>query len=158
MKAISLTTFLLTAFASGVAQAPGTAKWEAIAQPANKQGVFVVNVTAQIQQGWHIYALSQPASGPIPLRITLEPGSSYELTGSITGTVPQKRQDASFDLETQFYTDTFTLKVPVRATSVATASVPLAVRYQMCSETICMPPKTIHVTASTATPSASLPL
>jgi DsbC/DsbD-like thiol-disulfide interchange protein len=142
--------------AVGFAQVPGTAKWEAIAQPLNKQGVLVVNLTAQIEKGWHIYALSQPPGGPIPLRIAVEPGTPYELAGNITGAVPQKHRDPSFNLETQFYTDSFTLKVPVKATSGVGAAVPLAVRFQMCSDTTCMPPKTVHLVATATSPSALL--
>jgi hypothetical protein len=155
MKLITLTTVLLIAFASGVAQVPGTAKWAATAQSSNKQGVSVVDVTAQIEKCWHIYAQSQSAGDPLPLRIAVEPGSPYELAGSITGTVPQKHHDVSFDLETQFYTDSFTLEVPVKAKPVAATSVPLAIRFQMCSETTCMPPRTVHVIAASTAQSAS---
>lgn len=137
------------------AQRPGTATWVTSVEPANKQGVFLVDVTAQIEKGWHIYGSSQSADGPIPLRIVVEPGAPFELAGNITGTVPQKHHDASFDLETQFYTDSFTLKVPVKATSTATAGVPLAVRFQMCSDTTCMPPKTVHLIATETSASLS---
>ena len=142
--------------AAALAQVPGTTKWEAIAQPLNKQGVSVVNLTAQIEKGWHIYALSQPPGGPIPLRIAVEPGTPYELAGNITGAIPQKHRDPSFNLETQFYTDGFTLKVPVKVAPGAEAAVPLAVRFQMCSDTTCMPPKTVHLVATVTLPSALL--
>jgi hypothetical protein len=155
MKKLLLTLlFASTAFAA--AQVPGTAKWEASVQPASAQGLLVVNVTAQIEKGWHIYALSQAPGGPTPLRIAVEPGAPYQVAGSIEGTVPQKHHDASFDLETQFYTDSFTLKVPVKGSSGSAAGVPLAVRFQMCSDTTCMPPKTVHLVASPASTTAML--
>jgi Disulphide bond corrector protein DsbC len=135
-----------------VAQRPGTVTWLASAEPVNKQGALLIDVTAQIEKGWHIYASSQPAGGPIPLRIAVEPGTPYEVAGNITGTVPQKHHDTSFDLETRFYTDSFTLKVPVKVISTGTTSVPLAVRFQMCSDTTCMPPKTVHLVAVITSP------
>ena len=137
-----LLVLLFTGSASCLGQAPGTATWQAKAQPASKQGIAVVNLTAHIEKGWHIYAQSQPPGGPNPLRVTLEQGSAYELTGSITGTVPQKHHDASFDLETEFYTDAFTLKVPVKATPrrvyrsqfiTRCAAIPPACRRRRCT-------------------------
>jgi DsbC/DsbD-like thiol-disulfide interchange protein len=156
MMQLLLLTLLLGAPGFGLAQAPGAAKWETSLQPARLQGVLVVDVTAQIEKGWHIYALSQPPGGPTPLRIGVEPGAPYELAGSITGTAPMRHHDPSFDLETQFYSDSFTLKVPVKATSGSATKVPLAVRFQMCSETVCMPPRTVHLVTSNTPGTVSL--
>ncbi len=84
----------------------------------------------------------------MPLVIRIEPESPYGFVGQPQGTVPQKHHDASFDLDTEFYTDSLELKVLVRATkSEAGADVPLAVRFQMCSATTCLPPRTVHLLA-----------
>ena len=108
----------------------------------------MVRLGAEIPKGWHVYGLTQEQGGPIPLVIRVEPGGSYEFVGQPQGTVPQKHHDASFDLDTEFYTDSLELKVLVRGTkSEAGADVPLAVRFQMCSDTTCLPPRTIHLLA-----------
>ena len=145
-QASSLLLFMASVSLS--AQAPGNTQWTASAESAGKADQFVVSLKGDIEKGWHVYSLSEPAGGPIPLTIKIEPASSYVLAGEIRGTVPTKHHDTSFDLDTQFYTDTFLLKIPVKASIRGQdGNVPLAVRFQMCSDTTCMPPKTIHVIA-----------
>jgi hypothetical protein len=145
-------SLLLACSPAALAQLPGRATWNATLEPVSQEGILTVDLSAQIESGWHVYALSQPAGGPIPLRITTEPGAPYALSGAIAVTKPQRHHDKSFDLDTEFYTDSFHLQVPVKA-SAAVSSVPLVVRFQMCSDTTCMPPKTIHLTASLSSPS-----
>ncbi len=151
MRTLILVLSLLPA-ATALAQAPGSVQWSASVQPATKEGVLLVNVAAQIEKGWHVYAQTQPAGGPTPLRIAVEPGAPYEIAGAITGTAPTKHHDASFDLDTQFYIESFTLKVPVKANAGAPPAVPITVRFQMCSDTTCMPPKTVHLSAGQKSP------
>jgi hypothetical protein len=151
MKKILLLTILLSGTA--LAQAPGKVQWTA-EQGTGKDGVVVVSVAAQIEKGWHIYAQTQSPEGPTPLRVGIEPGAPYELAGAITGSKPLKHHDASFDLDTEFYTDAFVLKVPVKENSAAQQPVPITVRFQMCSDTTCMPPKTVHLVAGHNSPAA----
>lgn len=129
------------------AQAPGSVKWTASATHG-PDSEYVVSINADIQQGWHIYSATQPAGGPLPLVIKVEPSTPFELGGKIDGTKPTRHHDASFDLDTEFYTNTFSLKIPVKSTGASSGDVPISVRYQMCSDTICMPPKTIHLVAT----------
>jgi len=143
------TLLSLLPFATALAQTPGTVQWVASAPAsAGRDGVIVVNVAAQIEKGWHVYAQTQSPHGPTPLRVALEAGAPYELVGAVTGTKPLMRHDPSFDLDTQFYTENFLLKVPVKAMTGAQPGVPLTVRFQMCSDTTCMPPKTVHLVAA----------
>lgn len=137
---------VLTAAIAAYAQAPGTVQWSASAAHSG-DGSLVVALKADVEKGWHIYAPTQPAGGPMPLVIRIEPGAPYELTGKIEGTAATKQHDASFNLDTEFYTGSFTLRLPVRTAEKGSGDIPLSVRYQMCSETTCMPPKTIHLVA-----------
>jgi DsbC/DsbD-like thiol-disulfide interchange protein len=141
--------------ATVLAQTPGTVQWDASAQPApGRDGVVIANVTAKIEKGWHVYAQTQSPGGPIPLRVAIESGAPYELAGAITATKPLTHHDSSFDLDTQFYTESFFLKVPVKATAGAQPGIPLTVRFQMCSDTTCMPSKTVHLLATQKSPTA----
>jgi DsbC/DsbD-like thiol-disulfide interchange protein len=134
---------------TAMAQTPGTVQWAASAPAsASRDGVLLVNVSAQIEKGWHVYAQTQSPGGPTPLRVAIEAGAPYELAGAVTGTKPLMRHDPSFDLDTQFYTESFSLKVPVKARAGMQPGVPLTVRFQMCSETTCMPPRTVHLVAA----------
>ena len=108
-----------------------------------------IEVAADIQDGWHVYGLDQVAGGPTPLHLALDPNEVVQAAGAIKGTAPVKRHDSSFDLETQVYTHSFTLQVPVQVKQHPAAgkqAVSVSVHFQACSDHICLSPRTVHVT------------
>lgn len=108
----------------------------------------LVRLSAVIPKGWHIYGIKQLPGGPTPLVIRIDQGAPYEISGIPQGTIPQKHHDASFDLDTEYFTDSVELNFPVTMTgSEINIGVPLSVRFQMCSDTTCLPPKTVHLIA-----------
>jgi hypothetical protein len=133
-----------------VAQAPApSVQWNASAarDPADAQGRrLTVEISAVIPDGWHVYAVNQLPGGPTPLLVTIGDGSA----GTPTGSAPVKRHDPSFDLDTEFYTHAITLVYPVQATGsqAPASSLPVSVRFQLCSEHECQPPKTVHLSAA----------
>lgn len=132
--------------AAGSAQSPASVQWHASATHGAYRQELLVRLGAEIPKGWHVYGTTQVQGGPLPLVIRVEPGAPYELVGKPQGTIPQKHHDASFDLDTEFYTDSVEFKFLVRETkSDVDADVPLAVRFQMCSDTTCLPPRTVHL-------------
>jgi Disulphide bond corrector protein DsbC len=97
-----------------------------------------------------VYALHQAPGGPTPLLVTLDAGAVVKLAGPPTGTAPERRHDPSFDLDTAYYTHAFTLSFPIKSRQARadSSAVPLSVRFQLCSERECQPPKTVHLLAS----------
>ena len=137
----------------GAAQVPmQPVKWSSAAVPASgvKPGSKIaIELSAEMQEGWHIYGLNQVSGGPIPLRLTLDDNAVTESAGAPTGTPPEKRHDPSFNLDTELYAHSFSLHLPVQVKPHAQSgeqSVPVSVRYQACNDRICLPPKTVHLT------------
>jgi hypothetical protein len=133
------------------AQAPtDTVQWDAgvTSQPSVRSGVDTeLQLTARVLEGWHVYAFTQPPGGPTALRVTVDENTVAQAVGAPTGTAPQKRHDPSFDLETQFYTHSFVLHLPVHVNRVAAGRrwIPVSVRFQACSDRECLPPRTVHL-------------
>jgi Disulphide bond corrector protein DsbC len=128
-------------------------QWSASAQvdgtdPQGRRALL--EVAAIVPQGWHVYALNEPEGGPTPLRVAIEQGVTVKITGPASGAIPEKRHDPSFDLDTEFYPRDFTLRFPLESLGAVRAlqSLPVSVRFQLCSERECQPPKTIHLIAS----------
>ena len=110
---------------------------------------FSAIVTAKIARGWHIYAMSQPPGGPVPLAISLKTDSPFAAAGDIVEPTPKTTFDANFNLETRFFEDEAAFTVPVRAAATGAGSpdaLALDVRYQACADTRCMPAKTTTLT------------
>jgi Disulphide bond corrector protein DsbC len=142
--AIGLATFFMIGLLQqSFAQPAPVVQWTAVIDGK----ASALELSATVQEGWHVYAASQLPGGPTPLRVTLEEGAGAKLTGVASGTVPEKRHDTSFDLDTEFYTHAFSLHLPIawRTSQVSATSLTLAVRYQTCSDRECQPPRTVHL-------------
>jgi hypothetical protein len=108
-----------------------------------------VEVNGSIDDGWHVYGLQQLPGGPTPLRLTLDANDTATAAGDPSESVPQKIHDTRFGLDTQFHTHALTLRLPVHVALAAAGSrtIPISVRFQLCSEGECKPPRTVHLAA-----------
>jgi len=144
--------FVFAMCGAGIAQGPvQPVQWAGTVQartPIRQGSAFAVDLKADIQAGWHVYGLVQVAGGPTPLRVSLDDNDVAQAAGTVSATVPVKKHDTSFDLETQFYLQTLKLHLPLQVKQHAGTSkqtVPVSIRYQACSEQTCLPPRTIHL-------------
>jgi len=125
-------------------------RWSAKAPaPAVRPGGAVaVELKAEIDAGWHLYALTQVDGGPPPLAIEAK-GQTFTLDKErISGPLPAVIKGIGSDADSFHYDDKVTLTVPVKATKTAKAgkyAVPLEITYQVCSGSICLRPTTAVV-------------
>jgi DsbC/DsbD-like thiol-disulfide interchange protein len=124
------------------ATAPGTA--------VAAGGEAKITLTAKIENGWKLYAITQPAGGPIPLSIASPKGSALAVVPKrINADLPKTHKDENFKADTQFYEGEATFTVPVTVPKTAAAGrtpVPIDVTFQACGESICLRPFTQRVT------------
>ena len=127
-------------------------------------------ITASIGGGWHMYSVTQGAGGPIPTRITIADGV-IKAAGGIRGSGVKREMDPNFQIVTETYSGSASFTVPLVVDSAAQPgpqTVTANVRYQVCNDTTCLPPKTVKVsapveivagilTAATPSPSPSVP-
>ena len=107
-----------------------------------------INLSAEVQEGWHVYGLTQAPGGPTPLRVTLDENGVVQIVTVKSVTASVTKHDPSFDLETESYPGSFSLDVQTEVNQQAAAgdqSVPVSIRFQACNDRTCLPPKTIHL-------------
>lgn len=138
--------------ATGLAQSVvSTVQWTAVVRPATgaTHGVATVELSGELQSGWHVYGLSEPPNGPTPLKVGLDDNSVARSAGAVSGSPAEHRFDPSFGQTTEFYSGPFKLYLPVRLAQPAAAAgplvVPVSVRFQTCNGDVCVPPRTIHL-------------
>jgi thiol:disulfide interchange protein len=104
---------------------------------------------AEVEQGWYLYALSQPPGGPQPLEIHLPRGSGFRIYGEIMAPRPRTFPDRAFNLFTSIHRGSVSFTVPAtaEAPSLEGREVTAHVLYQTCNERYCLPPRTDTVTA-----------
>ena len=139
--------------ATGSSQIPKEPiKWSAKIQSADKPlragERFAVQLTARIEEGWHLYSTDQVEGGPIPTRITLPADQPFEMAGTIESAEPKTAFDPNFNLMTEFYENEALFAVPAKVTAVAApgkAGIRVSVSFQTCNDEICLPPKTVRL-------------
>lgn len=106
-------------------------------------------VQAAIGGGWHIYSLTQPDGGPVPTSITIGDGAFKAAGSARSETAPHREMDENFGVATETYTGgaVFTLPVITGAAQTGAETLTVSIRYQACNDSICLPPKTVKVSA-----------
>ena len=107
-----------------------------------------VVLAADIAKGWYIYSLTQKPGGPFPLRIQLMDAADVEVRGAIKAPKPVTKFDPNFGIETELHRGKPRFTVPLGVPAGAFTGkrdLVVAARYQACSETLCLPPRTEKV-------------
>ena len=134
-------------------------KWSVVGGSSAREivsGMTVpITLQADIAKGWHIYSLNQKPGGPIPLRLQLIGAADVVVRGVIVAPKPERVFDKNFGIETELYSGNprFTIPVGVPGRSLTgLRRFQVAARYQVCSATLCLPPRTdklnvaLHIT------------
>ena len=123
-------------------------------------GRFDVELTAAIQDGWHLYSTSQPPGGPIPTRISMPAGQPFRMEAAAAGPEPKREYDPNFGMETEFHDTSATFIVPVAVAGDApggSQKVEVHVRFQTCNDRLCLPPRTEKLVAQVVVLGAAKP-
>lgn len=139
------------ALAEGSENPDDAVHWSASARPAITTapgGAVTVDVSGEVGAGWHVYGPEQHSGGPTALRITVETADVATATGPLAGAAAEKVNDTHFGFVTQLFTHPFVVHLPVQIGAGVTAGkqlIPLSVRFQACSDRVCLLPRTVHL-------------
>jgi thiol:disulfide interchange protein len=116
-------------------------------------------LTAAIEQGWHLYSPTTPPGGPIITSIHLAK-SPFFSASQVFRPQPVRKLDPNFNLDTETYGEkaVFLIDATLAPSAKGMITAQAAVRYQACTEVKCLPPvkKTVD-TAITVDPSGGSP-
>ncbi|HML17082.1 MAG TPA: protein-disulfide reductase DsbD N-terminal domain-containing protein, partial [Bryobacteraceae bacterium] len=124
-----------------------------------------LQLTAKLDEGWHLYSLTTPKGGPIPTTAALAESPAIA-SSKLFEPKPERKFDPNFGVDTETYQKeaVFWIEAVVKK-DAASGPVDLAaqVRYQTCNDAKCLPPKKKEATFSltvdpSAPPSAALVL
>jgi len=135
---------------AAIAAPPDPVAWKldaAPAKPAKAGARLTATLTAEIQEGWHLYSMKEVQDGPVATRIWIPEGQPVQLAGPIKAAPPQVIHDPSFNMEVEQYEGRAEFTLPLRATATAD-KLTVNVSYQSCNNRICLPPKTVKVEAT----------
>jgi len=145
---VALTVVLLVGGAFG--QAPeDLVRWSARGPETAKAGEGIrVELNTEIEDGWHIYSISQIPGGPTTSVISFPGKQPFRQDGAMQPPAPHTSFDPNFNMETETYEGKINFKIPVTIEAGAplgNQKIAIDVLYQTCNETTCLPPYTTHL-------------
>ena len=119
-------------------------------EPVARGSSFQLAVVAKIRNGFHINARKPSAEYLIPtdLRVALPPG--FKSAGEISYPKGELHTFTFTKTPLNVYQETVVLRVPLTAqpdAPLGAQKIPLKLRYQACSQEVCLPPVTLDVDA-----------
>ncbi|WP_225931460.1 protein-disulfide reductase DsbD family protein [Leptolyngbya sp. 7M] len=106
-----------------------------------------VTLKVNVEPGWYLYAMDQPQGGPIATVIRISDASPFELVRSTQAAEPLAKADPNFvvdgkPLQSRFYTEHAAFDLVVKPLKEVTlAELRIDVRFQVCNDTLCLPPR-----------------
>jgi thiol:disulfide interchange protein DsbD len=124
--------------------------WSIAGAPPKAGQTATIRLNATVEPGWYLYGFTQPEDGPRPTRIWLPEGQPFTLKGAIKAPAAKRAYDENFNMEVEKFHGNVSFRIPVQSTGSGPLGV--SVQYQTCSDTLCLPPRTVTVKALSPAP------
>lgn len=100
-----------------------------------------VTLSATVEEGWHLYALTLPDGGPNPTKITFETTPGIKLEGELTPSVPAKVSvDMIFHLELGWWESDVSFVQKFKVVDGENNKIDATVSFQACNGSSCIAP------------------
>lgn len=109
--------------------------------------VYEIQMTASIQQGWHLYSQTQPKDAIAqPTSFVFNRNPLIELDGKVkeVGNL-EKFKDKELDISANQYSNKVVFTQRVKLKGKAKTNVTGKLTYQTCDDVKCLPPKTVNL-------------
>ena len=109
---------------------------------------FNLLLTAQIEEGWHLYSTQPMPNGPTATRIAV-PAGTFHSAGTIQASDPLVVFDPTFKTDVELYVRQACFQIPLKTaerTKPGKQLAALEITFQTCNDRICLPPTKVTVT------------
>ncbi len=144
LRALLTITIAVSALgSSAVAQLPSFTKWSGKVSAGDVRAGESTQVlmTAEVEEGWHIYSLTKHKDGPTATSFRIESGPATT-NGDPVEPNPEVKLDPNFNLEVGLHGGKATFAVPIQVSADAKGKVTLnlVARSQACNDKTCALP------------------
>lgn len=149
MRLLALMCFCAPlALAAPTSAEPPPVRWSARLEPSDAraaEGARVV-VTARIAAGWHLYSTTQPPGGSLRTRIVLLPSAGLGARGKVVQPPFTRKNNPAFKITDELHQGAVSFGLPVVLGPMrGNRRGVVEARFQLCSERLCSPPKTVRI-------------
>jgi Thiol:disulfide interchange protein DsbD, N-terminal len=149
MKKLVLALFSIFTVGLASAQTLNPVSWSFSSKKIS-DNVYEVEITATIQQGWHVYSQTQPKDAIAqPTTFVFNKNPLLELDGKVkeTGTL-EKYKDKDLDISANQYSNKVVFTQRVKLKGTAKTNVTGKLIYQTCNDEKCLPAKTVNLSVA----------
>jgi thiol:disulfide interchange protein DsbD len=110
---------------------------------------YEIHLTANINQGWHIYSQHTPEGGPVPTSIsfTKNPLLTHQGNTKEIGKLEQ-RHEPLFGVDVKQFSNKVDFVQVVKLKANVKTSVDVSVDFMTCNDKLCLPPSTKKFTVA----------
>ncbi|MDL2326257.1 thioredoxin family protein [Bacteroidales bacterium OttesenSCG-928-A14] len=137
-KITALFILLLTICTFSYGQMLEPVKWKFEAKKLN-DSIAELQMTANIEKDWHLYALSHDNGFELPLVITYTPDKNYELVGQTVEPTPKTVADPVLGGVSKYFEKKVTFKQKIKVKTTSEFTVKGVLEGQACIEGRCVP-------------------
>ncbi len=114
---------------------------------AIENGQPVLEIVADIDSKYHVYGMEK-LDGPIATEFKFTLPEGIELVGEVMSPEGKRHHDEGFGIDVTWHSGkaVFKQKLKLNATAKTSDIITVAMTYQACTESYCLPPKTIRTT------------
>ena len=155
MRKISVTFFVLLAFAFGNAQILDPVKWTTKIEKKSETN-YILTFNGLIENEWHLYSQFTPDGGPLPLEITFKnQKGNYNLIGKAKEGKTTTAYNDVFEVNETFFVKNAQIQQEIALINPNTKTIEVEFNYQVCKQScINLEKKFSFVVPSTASTSS----
>lgn len=119
------------------------------ADTAKAGSVADTKLEVEVEKDWHIFSEHPEVKGVTPSHVDLEPSNSYTVE-KVLFPKPTPVYSDVFQKNLGFYTNQFTIQIQLKLKPGVSGEIPVkgTLKYQSCSDKICMPPGKLEFTGT----------
>lgn len=146
MKRLIAILFAVIALAM-TSEAQSPVRWRAFVKMTSpSEGI--ITLKAIISDGWHLYGMQMPESGPKPTSFDFSDSSGIKTSGEIEPSeAPIEKVDPLFGKKLSWWDHDVTFTQAFTLTDKKNARANISIRYMSCNGESCTPPKAESVSA-----------
>lgn len=132
---------LILSAATAVAQMHDPVEWS-FSHEKNGQGKVELQMTAQVEKGWHLYAVYLPDStSVIPTTFEFDESNSYRPLGKLQEPEPIEAYDPNFMEELSWHSGKTTFRQKIEILTANKLTVKGELGFMVCNDEMCLPPE-----------------
>ncbi len=145
MRKLFLIPLLLLSYQLSISQFPMMSDMDPVTWSFKSEsagdGIYDLIISANIEDPWHMYAIEQERSGPIPTSVNFQENDNYTLIGEVEElTEPVIKFDEGFRFDVGAYYKEAKFRQRIKVLSDEEVEIEGVIEYQCCDDETCLPP------------------